>query len=338
MTGRATVYDVAREAGVSIKTVSRVVNGSDAVTPQTRARVMAAVQALNYVPNSNALSLKSGSSRTVGVVVDSLADPFFATIVAVVESKLVTAGYTVLVAATGRQGARERDQVIALTRHRIAGLVLAPANSDHSYLTDALHGIPLVMVDRAGELPGCDVVRVEDRDAARLAVAGMLANGHRRVAFIGDSSALPTNQDRYRGYADAHAAAGVPIVPEMERWDSDQPDESAGATRALLGMAEPPTAFFCCHPRGAAGTIRTLHEMDRTDCAVISFGDVQLGDLLDPALTVIDHRPEEIAERAVDLLLTRMAEPAHTAGSREDAISIVLPLQIIRRGSGELTP
>lgn len=337
MTGRATVYDVAREAGVSIKTVSRVVNGSDAVTLATREKVMAAVTALKYVPNSNALSLKSGSSRTVGVVVDSLADPFFAAIVAVVESKLVTAGYTVLVAATNRQGEREQEQVIALTRHRIAGLLLAPASSDHGYLADTLHGTPVVMVDRVGGIPGCDVVRVQDRAASHEAIAGMLAAGHRRIAFIGDSNALPTNRDRHRGYLDAFAEAGVSVDPLLERWDSDQPDESAGATRALLEMPDPPTAFFCCHPRGAAGTVRALHEMHRTDCALISFGDVQLGDLLDPALTVIDHRPERIAQAAVDLLLERMTEYATKVAPREPR-DVVLPLQIIRRGSGELTP
>jgi LacI family transcriptional regulator len=334
MRSRATVYDVAREAGVSIKTVSRVMNGSTAVTSGTRERVMVAVAALNYVPNSIALSLKSGSSRTVGVVVDSLADPFFAAIVSVAERKLVTAGYTVLVAATNRQGSRERDQVIALTRHRIAGLVLAPASSDHSYLADALHGVPVVMVDREGGLPGCDVVRVDDFGASRRAIAGLLANGHRRIAFIGDSSALPTNRDRHQGYLAAFADAGIPVDPELERWDSDQPDESAGATRALLAAADPPTAFFCCHPRGAAGTIRARHELDRTDCAMISFGDVQLGDLLDPGLTVIDHRPELVAEHAADLLLARLAD----SGAHRDPVEIVLPLDIIRRGSGELTP
>lgn len=335
---RATVYDVAREAGVSIKTVSRVMNSSTAVTSGTRDRVMVAVASLNYVPNSNALSLKSGSSRTVGVVVDSLADPFFAAIVSVVESRLVTAGYTVLVAATNRQTTRERDQVIALTRHRISGLVLAPSNSDHSYLADALHGVPVVMVDRAGDLPGCDVVRVDDFGAARTAIAGMLANGHRRIAFIGDSSALPTNRDRHEGYLAALVDAGVRVDPALERWDSDQPDESAGATRALLALADPPTAFFCCHPRGAAGTIRALHEQDRTDCALISFGDVQLGDLLDPGLTVIDHRPETIAEHAADLLLARLADAPGVPAGHRDPVEIVLALDIIRRGSGELTP
>lgn len=338
MSGRATVYDVAHLAGVSIKTVSRVVNGSEAVTEKTRVRVMEAVQSLSYVPNSNALSLKNGSSRTVGVVVDSLADPFFAAIVAVVERRLVTAGYTVLVSATNRQGERERDQVVALTRHRIAGLVLAPTASDHSYLHDALHGIPLVMVDRDGGLDGCDLVRVDDEGASHRAVAGMLANGHRRIAFIGDSGALPTTRDRHRGYLAAHAEAGVEVDPELERRDPDQPEEATRATRALLALAAPPTAFFCCHPRGAAGTVRALHEQGRTDCAFISFGDVQLGDLLNPALTVIDHRPEQVAEAAADLLLERLAEATDPTIIRREPAEIVIPLTMIRRGSGELAP
>lgn len=338
MSGRATVYDVAHLAGVSIKTVSRVVNGSEAVTEKTRGRVMEAVQSLSYVPNSNALSLKNGSSRTVGVVVDSLADPFFAAIVSVVERKLVTAGYTVLVASTNRQSERERDQVLALLRHRIAGLVLVPTASDHAYLADTLHGIPLVMVDRDGGLPGCDVVRADDHRASQQATAGMLDNGHRRIAFIGDSGSLPTTRDRHHGYLAAHAAAGLRADPALERRDPDQPAEARRATLALLALPDPPTAFFCCHPRGAVGTVRALHEAGRTDCAIISFGDVSLGDLLQPGLTVIDHRPEDIAEAAADLLLERLAETTDPTTTRRAPADLVIPLTMIRRGSGELAP
>lgn len=338
MSGRATVYDVAHLAGVSIKTVSRVVNGSEAVTEKTRVRVMEAVQSLSYVPNSNALSLKNGSSRTVGVVVDSLADPFFAAIVSVVERKLVTAGYTVLVASTNRQSDRERDQVLALLRHRIAGLVLVPTASDHSYLTDTLHDIPLVMVDRDGGLPGCDVVRADDQAASERAITGMLENGHRRIAFIGDSGALPTTRDRHHGYLAAYAAAGVDVDPTLERRDPDQPADARRATLALLALPDPPTAFFCCHPRGAVGTVRALHEAGRTDCAVISFGDVSLGDLIQPGLTVIDHRPEDVAEAAADLLLERLAEATDPTTTRRAPADLVIPLTMIRRGSGELAP
>jgi LacI family transcriptional regulator len=337
MIGRATVYDVARLAGVSIKTVSRVVNGSDAVTPGTRQRVVAAVDSLAYVPNSHALSLRTGNSRTVGVVVDSLADPFFASVVSVVEAKLVNAGYTVLVAATGRVPLRERAQVLALASHRIAGLVLVPTASDHGYLTDAVHDIPVVMVDRNGGLDNYDVVRVDDHGAAHRAIAGMLSNGHRRIAFIGDSGALPTTRDRHNGYLAAFADAGVEVDPLLERRDPDQPTAAYHATRDLLEMDDPPTAFFCCHPRGAIGTVRALHNLGRTDCAVISFGDVTLGDLLQPALTVIDHQPEVIAEAAADLLLHRLADAESSDDPpMRERTDLVIPLSIIRRGSGEL--
>lgn len=337
MTGRATVYDVAKQAGVSIKTVSRVVNGSEEVKAATRDRVLSAVRDLKYVPNSHALSLKSGNTRTVGVVVDSLSDPFFAAIVAFVEQKLAAEGYTVLVASTNRNGDREREQVLALARNRIAGLVLTPTNSDHSYLDDVLHGIPLVIVDRTCDVTGTDVVKVDDFGATRQAVLDLIALGHRRIAFIGDSSALPTNRDRHDGYLSAHEAADVEVDPELERWDSDQTDEAAAATTSLLQLADPPTAFFACHPRGAAGTVHALHRNHQTHRAVISFGEVLLGDLLQPALTVIDHLPERIAEATADVLLRRLIEVEDGREPGPPAETLV-PLTLIRRGSGELTP
>lgn len=337
MTGRATVYDVAKQAGVSIKTVSRVVNGSEEVKAATRDRVLSAVRDLKYVPNSHALSLKSGSTRTVGVVVDSLSDPFFAAIVAFVEQKLAAAGYTVLVAATNRNGEREREQVMALAGHRIAGLVLTPTNSDHSYLSDVLHGIPLVIVDRTCDVTGTDVVKVDDFGATRQAVLDLIALGHRRIAFVGDSSALPTNHDRHEGYLAAHEEAGIEVDAALERWDSDQTDQAAAATTSLLQLQDPPTAFFACHPRGAAGTVQSLHRNQQTHRAVISFGEVLLGDLLQPALTVIDHLPERIAEATADILLRRLIEAEDGSEPRPPTETLV-PLALIRRGSGELTP
>lgn len=337
MSGRATVYDVAERAGVSIKTVSRVVNGSEQVKAGTRDRVLTAVRELKYVPNSHALSLKSGSTRTVGVVVDSLSDPFFAAIVAFVEQKLAAAGYTVLVAATNRNGDREREQVVALAGHRIAGLVLAPTNSDHSYLADVLHGIPLVIVDRTCDVTGTDIVKVDDFGASRQAILDLIALGHRRIAFVGDSSSLPTNHDRHQGYLDAHREAGVEVDPTLERWDSDLPNEAAAATKSLLQLDDPPTAFFACHPRGGAGTVQALHRLGQTQRAVISFGEVLLGDLLQPALSVIDHLPERIAEATADVLLRRLIE---VEDGREPGppTQTLVPLTMIRRGSGELTP
>lgn len=337
MPGRATVYDVAERAGVSIKTVSRVVNGSVEVTASTRDRVLSAVRELKYVPNSHATSLKNGSSRTVGVVVDSLSDPFFAAIVALVEQKLAVEGYTVLVASTNRNADREREQVLALASQRIAGLVLTPTDTDHGYLTDALHGAPVVIVDRECDVRGSDVVKVDDRGASELAVGNLLALGHTRIAFIGDSRALPTNHDRHLGYLAAHRSAGVEVDPELECWNSDQADDAARSTVQMLQLPDPPTAFFACHPRGAAGTVRALHEQGQTQRAVISFGDVLLGDLLQPALTVIDHLPHRIAAAAADALLRRLVEveQGRTAAPPGE---ILVPLTLIPRGSGELTP
>lgn len=337
MTGRATVYDVAERAGVSIKTVSRVVNGSDAVTPATRERVLAAVDALKYVPNSHALSLRSGSTRTVGVVVDALNDPFFAAIVAVVERQLAAEGYTVLVAATNRIDSREREQVLALAGHRIAGLVLSPTTGDHDYLQDAIPGIPLVLVDRADPAMACDVVKVDDLGATRSAIGELIDLGHRRIAFVGDDLSLTTVRDRHLGYQQAYADRGLKAPTELARWGSNTPQQAMTVVSELLAADDAPTAFFCCHPRGAAGVVRALHLADRTDCAIVSFGDVELGDVIRPGLTVIDHRPESVAEATADLLLQRLAE-AERSDPRSAPVERLVPLSMIRRGSGELIP
>lgn len=333
---RATVYDVARLAGVSIKTVSRVVNGSPAVAPLTRIKVEEAVRELAYLPNSNALSLKTGSSTTVGVVVDSLADPFFATVVSVVEDALVKAGYTVVVAATHRDPDREREQILSLARHRLAALLLVPNDGDHDYLLAAMGDAPVVLFDRAAGITGCDLVRVDDRGGARTAVEHLMAAGHREIAYLGDGPKLPTAADRLDGYREAHEAAGLAVREEFVRTDCDWPEDATRIVRELLAADNPPTALFGSQVRATAGALRALHTDGRTDCAIVGFGDVTLGDLLRPALTYIDQNPTELAAEAARILLDRLAHPVANRLAHFGATDVVLPLSLVPRGSGEI--
>lgn len=331
MGARATVYDVARVAGVSIKTVSRVVNGSEQVTEQTRLRVMAAVADLDYVRNSAARSLRTGTTDTIGVIVDSLADPFFATLVSVLEERALEHGFSVLVASTGRSVDRERDQISRLAQQNIRGLLLAPNGTDHDYLTEPTFGVPIVLMDRSWELAGFDSVRVEDYDGARLAVDHLLAHGHRRIAFIGDDVTLPTVRGRHDGYLSALRAAEVPVEPRLIRFDAGERESAARATSELLALDDPPTAIFSSNPRASQGVVQTLHREGRTEIAMVGFGDFALADALQPGVTIIDQDPAAIAAAAADLMLARIA------GTAGDPSHIVLPLHLVARGSGELT-
>ena len=332
MTGRATVYDVARVAGVSIKTVSRVINGSDQVTEETRQRVQTAVSELAYVRNSVAHSLRTGSGDAVGVVIDSIADAFFAKLVSVIEERMLAEGISVLIASTGRSVSRERGQVGRLAGQNVRALVIAPIGEDHSYILDVTRGMPLVLIDRGWELPGYDSVVVQDRAGGKAAVDHLLDAGHRRIAFIGENDALSTIAERRLGYLEGLTGGGIDVDPLLVRTDCGEPDSAATAIAELLALPDPPTAVFSSNPRASLGVVRALHQGLRTDVALVSFGDFALADSLEPAVTIVNHSPTPIAETAVDLLLARMR------GDAAEPSRVVLPVKVVPRGSGELSP
>jgi LacI family transcriptional regulator len=332
MSGRATVYDVARMSGVSIKTVSRVVNGSSQVSPSTRERVLAAVAELGYVRNPIAHSLRTGSSDTIGVVIDSISDHFFSALVSVVEERALAKGYSVLIGSTGRDPQRERGQVNRMLTQRVAGLLLAPNDSDHSYLLDAAGDLPMVLIDRGWELPGFDTVGVQDREGGRSATAHLLQYGHRRIAFLGESGVLETIRSRRGGYLEALAAAGVPGDDDLIRVDCSEATGAALAVLDLLSLPNPPTAIFSSNPRASLGAVSALHRAGRTDIAIVSFGDFDLAESLSPAISIVDQDPVPIATAAADRLLARMT------GNAGPGAHVVLPVRLIERGSGEIAP
>ncbi|MFI6076966.1 LacI family DNA-binding transcriptional regulator [Actinoplanes sp. NPDC051343] len=323
-TSRPTVYDVARVAGVSIKTVSRVVNQSPLVSAKTRRLVADAIQDLGYVVNAAARSLVTGNSTTIGVIVDSIADPFFASLVSVVEVDAMAAGFSTQVASTWRDPLREREQVLRMSRENVRGLLLAPTAGDHDYLKGALGDIPVVLVDRGWPDSGLDTVGVNDRADTKAAIEHLLAYGHRRIAFLGDYSELPTTLNRRAGYSDAMKVAGVPELVRSTLKNSE------ATVAELLARPDRPTAIFSSNARTSLGAVRALHRAGRTDVALISFGDFELSDTLQPGVTVVDHDPARIAAAAVDRLLTRIR------GAPLDKADILLPTELVLRGSGEL--
>ena len=330
--GRATVYDVARVAGVSIKTVSRVVNASSEVVPATRERVQAAMAELGYVRNPVAHALVTGSATTIGVIVDSIADHFFSSLVSVVEERARAHGMSVLIASTGRSPERERAQIERLIQQNVAALLVAPAVGDHGYVPAAAAGLPVVLIDNGWELPGFDTIRVQDREGSEAAVRHLIEYGHRRIAFLGESTTVETVAARRAGYDDALAAHDILVDAELVSSDCGDPAAADDATRRLLAGKRPPTAFFASNPRAAMGVVSALHAIGRTDVALVSFGDFDVAEWLVPAITVVDHDPRQLAEAAATRLFDRMAHRGLPASD------VALPVKIVARGSGELRP
>jgi LacI family transcriptional regulator len=332
-TGAATVYDVAALAGVSIKTVSRVVTGAGAVSEQTRTKVLEAVAALHYLPSAAARSLKTGVGDAIGVVVDSIADPFFAALTAAIEDHALAQGLSVVIGSTGRDPHRARGQVERLAQQRVRGIVLAPAGGEASYLPGVIRHHPVVCIDRRPELAGLDLVRVADRAAARRGVAHLVAHGHRRIAFLGDTTEVSTIALRRQGYRDALRAAGVDPDPAFVVDGTGEAATAAAATESLLaGRRGAVTAIFASNPRAAVGVVGALHTLGRTDVAVVSFGDFPLAAALSPSITVIDQDPFHVGRAAADRLLARLD------GDDGPPADVRIPTPLIVRGSGELPP
>jgi LacI family transcriptional regulator len=327
---RPTLNDVAAEAGVSGKSVSRVINGASNISPDLRARVEAAVEKLNYVPNTLARTLKVGTGDTVGVVIDTISDPFFATLTSAVEVAALDAGLATVFGSTGFDPERERRHVERMAMQQVRGLILAPVPRSHEYLRRYAAALPIVMVDRAVETGSYDTVRVDDRAVARAAVEHLVRHGHRRVAFVGDDEAFATARDRLAGYEDVLAEYGVRPDSGLRRPTPPNDDDAVPVLRELTALPDPPTALFAANARAGARMAHALHTTDRPELAFVSFGDFPLSQSLRPPVTYVDHDPRAIGRAAMRRLLEGLiGEP----GPPRD---IFVDTVLVPRGSGEI--
>jgi LacI family transcriptional regulator len=328
-----TMRDVARVAGVSAKTVSRVFNDDPHVTEETRDRVRWAMQKLNYVPNLLARSFRAGADAAVGLAVPDIADPFFAEMTSSIEVDLVGRGMAVVVTSLGRGVEHERYALEALLRRQISGLIVACVSADQSYLAQWQERTPMVFVDRAPKgLSGVFVIE-DDLAGAREAVTHLASHGHRRIAFLGVSTPVTTTRRRLKGYRSAMATGGLDDSPDMVCIPSESADEAASELVKRLEAPNAPTAVFSSNIPCTMALVLALQRAGRTDIAVVGFGDFPMAAALAPAVTVIDQDPAGLGRTAVERLLQRIEDPDAPRRQRT-----VLPVHLIPRGSGELPP
>jgi len=330
MGDRSILRDVAHAAGVSLRTASRVLNDDPRVAAATRQRVREVMADLHYTPDLMARSLRGGTDTTIGLVVESIADPFFSELIAAVESATSEDGRSVLVSSTHGDPGREFRVVEELLRRRISGLLVVPSPGDHSWLAEA--ALPLVMVDRPAEGLDADVVGIDDRSAAFDAVSHLISHGHRDVAYVGDHSQVATSAARLAGYRQAMAQHGLDVHDRLVRADCPTARAAAAATSGLLTDTRPPTAVFSAATRCSLGVVPALHEHRRSDVALVGFGDFAMADTLVPAVTVVDHSGFAVGRAAVARLAQRIGDPDLTP----ETISV--PVALVERGSGELRP
>jgi LacI family transcriptional regulator len=327
---RSSIYDVAASAGVSAKTVSRVINGAPNVSVETKARVDAAIAELGYAQNPLARSLRAGRDASVGIIVESLTDPFFGSLTSGAQGVLQAGEHAMLLASTQGVDGREQELVQAFLSRQPAGLIVVPLEADQGYLDTIAPRVPVVFVDRPAAGAARDTVVNDDEAAAYGGTRHLLDHGHRSIALIGDLERVSSAGIRERGYRRALAEAGIPGDDRLVFHCGTQ-DEAARA--ALVAVEEHGvTAVFSANAKATLGLVPALLPRGHSDVALVCFGDVPMATAVTPALTVIDQDPVELGEAAARLLMERI-DGLDTPPQR-----VVLPTRLIPRGSGELPP
>jgi LacI family transcriptional regulator len=331
---RATLRDVAALAGVSFKTVSRVVNHEPGVSEHLALRVHDAAARLDYHPNQTAAALrrKGGRSDTIGLLVEDVDNPFFAAIHRGVESVALTHQYAVLTGSGLDDTARERLLVETFARRRIDGLLVSPSGRlTEQVATQRRRGLRVVYIDQLPTVLDADAVVTDNVEGTQGGVAHLIAHGHSRIGFLGDLPVIQTAAARHDGYVAAHADAELAYDPRLVRRNLHSAEAGEDATQALMCLPEPPTALFAAHSRLTVGAVRALQALRRQhEVAFVGFDDMPLAGMLQPPVTVVAQQPETLGRLAAQRLLERVG------GLDVDPEVIVVPTRLVVRGSGEL--
>ncbi|MCY1137592.1 LacI family DNA-binding transcriptional regulator [Actinoplanes sp. Pm04-4] len=324
---RPTMNDVARTAGVSLKTVSRVVNGETTVAPDLAARVHAAVESLDYRPHVGASMLRRNDrrTRTIGLLLDDVSHPFSAALHRAVEDQARARGIQVLTGSLDQDPVREQTLAEAFAERQTDGLILAPTGADSGHL-GAHTGLPVVFVDRTPTGAAGDTVVSTNVSGAAGAVRHLIAQGHRSIGFLGGHQHLSTTRDRHRGYLRALGSRAGPAVHDLH-----DPTDAERAAVAMLRGPHPPTALFTTQSMVTLGVVRALRRLSRErSVALVGFDDFPLADLLEPPVTVVAQDPARMGRTAAAALFERIE--GYDGPPRE----IRIPTTLIPRGSGEL--
>ena len=329
----ATIRDVAKQAEVSTATVSATLNNSAYVSPDLKARVLAAVEALGYAPSGIAKSLKTGKTRLLALVVADVSNPFFTELTNAVEMAAYDWGYSLMLCNSDENFERERHHLQLIRAQRCDGLILTPTGEPQVYRASGLISFPMptVLIDRVLECWPVDSVGLDNVSAATQATNYVLDLGHRRVGTICGPSHVSTGAERLAGFHKALAARGVTPDPNHIRSGDYREDVAFSAMREVLALPNPPTAIYVANNVMLIGVMRAIAEAGfncPSDISVVSTDDLAWATAFRPRLTTVRQPVREMGLEAVRLLVERITRP-----SEEPPKRLVLPPTLIVRES-----
>lgn len=311
----ASLQEVAARAKVSIATVSRVLNKSDKVVPETSAIVEQALRDLGYRPSRVArrLRMNNGRAHLVGLIIPDIQNPFYAEIARGVEDAAYAAKYALLLCNSDENPDKERFYLDVMRDESVDGIVLPPFDdTDFAVIEMVKTGMPVVCVDRSLAKVKTDLVEVDNYQGALEAVNHLLDKGHTAIALIEGRTQVSTSRERRRGYLDALAARGIAPRKEFMRAGDFKQESGRVLATELLGLRKPPTALFVCNNLMTVGALAGLHQRGLRvpgDVAVVGFDDLPWAEALDPPPTVVRQPAHEVGRQAMELLLKRIMDP-----------------------------
>ena len=328
---RATVRDVAREAAVSVATVSRWLNGSIKLPDVTAERIRRAVVLLQYEPNLHARRLSLGRTDTLALVVPDIADPFFALLAGSIETAAESLGFGLVLCATLNRPTREVDYIGRVYRNHVDGLLFATNHPDDGTLLAAMQGQSnVVLLDE--DVQGVNAAKVfcDNRPGGQEATAHLIAAGHRRIGFIGGVEGVMSAVERCEGYAAALQAANIPFDGVLTDFGGYTAEQGRSAARRMLLLDQPPTAIFASSDQIAIGVLEVMREAGISvpgEMSIVAYDDVAPFTFFFPALTAVRQPVADMGRRGVQRLVENLTNTStDTAEER-------LPVHLIQRGS-----
>ncbi len=305
------IRDVAKRAGVSAITVSRVINNSGVVNAATRERVNRAIEELGYVPNSLAKSFRSSQTCLIALVLSDITNPFWTTIARGVEDTAEKNGFHVILCNSDENPEKESNYLQVLLQRRVDGIIIAPTTNDKNrFLMLKRHGLPCVLLDRRVDGFKCDTIVSNGREGARKMTLHLLRLGYQRIAIVAGPHTISTAQERVEGYCQALQENQVPIEAGLIVRDTYRQESGYASVKQLLKQERRPEAIFAGNNFIAVGALHAIRELGMQipeDVALVGFDDIPQGSLISPALTVVSQPAYKMGVSAAESLIARLS-------------------------------
>lgn len=334
-----TIKDVAKQAGVSVATVSRVINNSESVRPDTVQRVRDAIEKVNYVPNNVARNLKTDTSNIIGLLVSNLGNPHFTKMAQSIEATLRGKGFSLMVCSTDDDPEKEISYLQKMLSMNVDGIILNTTGKSNQRICELSHRIPIALVDRSISCPDFsgDFVGSNGFAGVQALTKHLIDKGHRDIAIITSNLSTSTGRERLAGFCDAMKSVGITVDDNyIYRYSAGNFNEDSGiaACKHFMSLEHRPTAIVVANNEMAIGVYKYLHEKGFSvpeDVSIVSFGNISNSELFKVQPTFATLNPSFIGEKAASLILSRISNPS--LGNRE---VIFEPLVILNESTAAI--